>query len=76
MCHRMIEVPGVGSCLLPHEFAIFVGLLDRVETHDASESPRRLHARLAAGATTASITFKLSLPRTASGLRPAAAWRV
>jgi len=48
--HQVLEVPGFGTCLLPHEFAVFTGELDMVEVHDARESPRDLHARLAAGA--------------------------
>jgi methylase of polypeptide subunit release factors len=47
---QVLQVPGVGPCLLPHEFAIFCGTLSCVEVHDARESPSALHARLAAGA--------------------------
>ena len=44
-----MEVPGLGRCVLPHEFAIFAGPLTEVEQRDASEAPSALHARLAAG---------------------------
>ena len=47
---QVVEVPGAGPCLLPHEFAVFTGPIDAVERHDARESLRALHARLAAGA--------------------------
>jgi len=48
-CAQVLTVPGAGSCVLPHDFAIFTGPLSTVERHDARESPRDLHARLAAG---------------------------
>lgn len=49
MPSQRVEVPGRGHCLLPHEFAIFTGSVPAAEPHDARESPRDLHARLAAG---------------------------
>lgn len=48
---QVLDIPGIGSCMLPHEFAIFTGAPGVVERHKARESPRSLHARLAAGAT-------------------------
>lgn len=50
MCSQLLDVQGVGPCVLPHEFAIFTGAPDPMEIHDAREPPRDLHARLAAGA--------------------------
>lgn len=47
---RCVEVPTVGPWVLPREFMIFTGALAVVEVHDARESPRCLHARLAADA--------------------------
>ena len=46
---QFVDVPEIGSCLLPQEFAIFTGDLDSIEIHDSRESPRTLHNRLAAG---------------------------
>jgi len=46
---QVLEVPGIGPCLLPHEFAIFTGALGPIEKHDARQAPCDLHTRLAAG---------------------------
>lgn len=46
---QVLEVPGTGRCVLPHEFAIFTGQVGHIEVHNARESPRDLHGRLAAG---------------------------
>lgn len=47
---QVVEVPGTGSCVLPHEFAVFTGPLGGVEPRDAGGAPSTLHARLAEGA--------------------------
>ena len=47
--HRSVDVPGIGSCLLPEEFSTFTGEIDAVEVHDARESPRVLLSCLASG---------------------------
>ena len=46
---KRILAPGVGPCVFPREFAIFTGDIGPVQVHDARESPRELHALLAAG---------------------------
>ncbi len=46
---HFVDVPDIGLCLLPQEFAIFTGNLDSIEIHDSRESPRTLHALLAEG---------------------------
>ena len=47
---RRVEVPGVGPCVLPDEFAIHTGTLGPIERRDARGSLVDIHARLAAGA--------------------------
>jgi hypothetical protein len=47
---QLVDVPGRGSCILPHEFAIFTGDIGSIEIHDARESPQELQERLTEGA--------------------------
>ena len=47
---QFVDVPGRGSCLLPHQFAIFTGDIDSIQVHDARESPQELQKRLTEGA--------------------------
>lgn len=47
---QFVDVPGRGSYILPHEFAIFTGDTGSIEVHDARESPQELQKRLAEGA--------------------------
>jgi len=49
----LVDVPGAGPCVLPHEFALFTGPLGAVQVCNAQEaraSLAGLRARLAAGA--------------------------
>jgi methylase of polypeptide subunit release factors len=47
---RFIDIPGRGIFLFPKEFLSFTGNIDSIEVHDARESPKTLHSRLADGA--------------------------
>lgn len=42
-----LEVPGIGPCLFPREFAVFTGTINALKVHDAREPPRELYAQLA-----------------------------
>lgn len=45
----VLEIPQIGACVLPREFAFFTGAPGAVEVHDARESPARIHSLLADG---------------------------
>lgn len=45
-----LNLPGIGAILLPREFAVFTGPVDKVERRGTGESPQAIHARLVEGA--------------------------